>query len=670
MNPRVLWTAFAVVWAIIAYTTMFNLPYPPTPGLDRSWQFYLSYAAVHHLQFGRDLAFTLGPLGYIMSGAYLPGLNGQIWYAFLFPAAVIAAILAVANRTANWYERIVFVLAAGFTATFGLSEIAMLLLAWAVLAGRLYHPGVTIAMGLIAGTGALMKVDWGLDCAALYILAAALSSRDRATLVRTALTYVWAVALVLITFFDASAAASVRNVLCVAAGGAAGGFAFARIERFELAHAWRRALVPALAGSLIAALTILAADGDFASFIGYSIELLRGYSAAMSVAGDLRVVAAALVLGAAIAAVLVRVAPERRGIAVALGVATFLFFKHGFVRQDTHPLGYFEGTTIVAAVSVLLARDRLTKFAAAAVVLAALAATATVELSIYKTTTVAFYNPLRAINKLVTMPEAVRNLLATDTAGSRSGLASELLPASLKSQLRPGTVAVLPWEINLLYANDLPMGLPPIPQLYTAYTGPLDASDRDWFASDDAPPNVLYNNLAIDGRYPLAEAPSTIMELWCRYRWVADGKVDGIGYSLLHRTAGTCAQPATVMHRYVRIGQPFALPAAEPGQAIAAHIHLKRNLFGALAETLFRLDPVTARVTDEGGTVTYRIVPGVAQDGIILQPLVATQPEFAAFFAGRTRSAPEIVQIDTANRWLYDGKIEIELDLVKRAAGP
>src|SRR5690348_193924 len=43
----------------------------------QSWEAVLSYAAVHHLQWGRDIVFTFGPLGFLKSDYY--------WGNFFWP---------------------------------------------------------------------------------------------------------------------------------------------------------------------------------------------------------------------------------------------------------------------------------------------------------------------------------------------------------------------------------------------------------------------------------------------------------------------------------------------------------------------------------------------------------------------------------------------------------
>src|SRR5688572_17813742 len=45
---------------------LIRFPVLPTPGLDSSWQMVIAHATAHSMQFGTEIVFTYGPLGYLM----------------------------------------------------------------------------------------------------------------------------------------------------------------------------------------------------------------------------------------------------------------------------------------------------------------------------------------------------------------------------------------------------------------------------------------------------------------------------------------------------------------------------------------------------------------------------------------------------------------------------
>ena len=62
---------------------------PPPLELDPSWHAALEYATVHHLQFGTQIVFTFGPLGFLSTRTSMGHLLGaRIAFAFFWSALV------------------------------------------------------------------------------------------------------------------------------------------------------------------------------------------------------------------------------------------------------------------------------------------------------------------------------------------------------------------------------------------------------------------------------------------------------------------------------------------------------------------------------------------------------------------------------------------------------
>ena len=100
-----------VVVILFALTASFTFaPYPGGTALDTSWQALLTYAHEQHLQYGKDMVFTYGPLSYLVAGQaaftgmfwgpYVAGLLFDLALAVLFllllrPLHPVVRILAV-----------------------------------------------------------------------------------------------------------------------------------------------------------------------------------------------------------------------------------------------------------------------------------------------------------------------------------------------------------------------------------------------------------------------------------------------------------------------------------------------------------------------------------------------------------------------------------------------
>src|SRR3954462_12550708 len=73
------------VWKLLAsvYFWISFVRLPATSirdSIPQSWESVLSFAAAHHLQWGRDVIFTYGPLGFLASDYYW----GDFFWPMLF----------------------------------------------------------------------------------------------------------------------------------------------------------------------------------------------------------------------------------------------------------------------------------------------------------------------------------------------------------------------------------------------------------------------------------------------------------------------------------------------------------------------------------------------------------------------------------------------------------
>ncbi|MEO7415411.1 MAG: hypothetical protein ABIZ81_18865, partial [Opitutaceae bacterium] len=73
------WWLGQVALYVLLWLSLIKLPDPPSTGLDASWRMVISYAVDHGLQFGKDITFTYGPMGYLLSYTYAGKLLAGNW---------------------------------------------------------------------------------------------------------------------------------------------------------------------------------------------------------------------------------------------------------------------------------------------------------------------------------------------------------------------------------------------------------------------------------------------------------------------------------------------------------------------------------------------------------------------------------------------------------------
>ena len=97
---------------VVLALLLFQFPLPAKPGLDHSWNMVLVYAHRQGLQFGRDIAFTYGPYGFLVSTSYYDGVPlVKILWEGAGKFALAATFVAMASSTFNsWFRFGVFYL--------------------------------------------------------------------------------------------------------------------------------------------------------------------------------------------------------------------------------------------------------------------------------------------------------------------------------------------------------------------------------------------------------------------------------------------------------------------------------------------------------------------------------------------------------------------------------
>ena len=93
---------------VLLVAALFSYPYYPSFGLDASWAMALGQFFHDGLQFGPDVTFTFGPLGFLYGNTYI-GL--QFWGLILwqlFAAAVFASIIIDSAQLLTGIRRIMY----------------------------------------------------------------------------------------------------------------------------------------------------------------------------------------------------------------------------------------------------------------------------------------------------------------------------------------------------------------------------------------------------------------------------------------------------------------------------------------------------------------------------------------------------------------------------------
>lgn len=586
----------ALRWVLFCYLCLSSCPIrydvPVAAKLDNTWMFALNYAAAHHLTMGRDFVWTFGPLAYLL---FPFDVGNNLAKGLVFQAALWILLIAILW---DLFLRSRFQLRnlALFSALVGLSSLSF---------HHELYPGAPL---LYAG---------------LILLA---HFRLRGGMFR----YVGALTILGLTplfqFYQAVIAAGI-----VVGLGADLAMRRSRNLRTELAMALALPALVAVVGCRLAL-------GSFATtkdYLKWSVELTRGYTAAMSIVRAEAQFLAALGLVAVLGIVLVLLARQEREtarfFALTLIISLVLSLKHGFVRQDgTHVIQFACFAALALAVMSLGIRlaDRFTNIGvAAALILFPILWGISVPRG--------FLDSVKASSNGIRSSALAWNALhfsqfrrALEAEGRRQFPPGARIEPEIRSIVGHDATAFVSEDYSSAVMDGINLALLPVLQPSTAYTPALDQLNAAWI-DNKGPRFLICDGLTVDLRQPWAQTPRTWMEV---YRWY-DTRWLGPDHLLLERRAEPrFSRFEPIAHVTARFGQELLLPASP--EPVFWTMECRMTPSGELRALFMRVPLVIVGVKERSGPTWWgRAIIPVLGAPSLGNKLPGSLAEFAEVFS-------------------------------------
>lgn len=602
--------------------------------LDTSWMIGLVFAVRDHLQWGTQIIWTYGPLGYIENPIFITFRQWAI-AVIVGVGLQISLIIALAVILSIWRAPV---------------------WTWLVVAGVLVIPGTVV--GAPDLTGLLLGV------CLLVIALAQTGSRSRSC----AWAAVAGVVLALIALIKGT------SLVC----------GVAIIALFVIVSVARRRAAPAATASLafvsgFILLWVLAGQNpqNIPAYVHGMLELTGGFSAAMDsgASSTYAGLGATLVLSTGIGVVTFWKLRVRPGfyLLLLLFPVVVLAFKEGFVRSDMfHEPQFFAVVALAAALLLamagapLMARGKVQTLTAAAI---AVGLSASFMLGagtpMPLLTVSATVNQYQQAWTLLTKPAAREALVDSTSATIR---AAYDLPPGIYRALSKGTVDTIPVDIALVYGYGLAWDPSPILQSYSAYTPYLDDADAAHFAATTGPDYVVFADEEIDDRYPIADEPAAFRTLLQHYYPTGSGTSTLLVLSRVPKGASGRSHGAT-LHDNVASAAGIAcgplgaaLPVPQvPGQYTFASLSVPYSVRGTVVNALYRPADLYIQFAVKGSTTgptpMYKLVPATAADGLFVSGYIANQSDLANVFDGVVTNPIQSLTITSTNPAYYQGTV-------------
>ena len=593
-------------------------PWMPARGLDPSWNSVLDYAFNSRLQFGPDVIFTYGPLGFVQLDLYSPG--NYIWTLAL--RASILSLLAI------FYFKLLRPLPLAYGVTIGIAVLTVLhfsngtiyasvpVVEALVLSQDEVGLAESVGISLLCGTVSLIKFSYFIAIVIVYLITALYRSL--------------------------------------------------RWREFPLA-----ALLFAFA--LIGVYVVVGQDpSSLWEYLRGSVSIAAGYSEAMQTYGPLSEEIYFCSLAAALLLIIgVHEFQGRRVWAMfpvaALAAILFVMFKEGFVRHgDAHVQVAFAWLVVTTSLYTAgISRERIDARGAALF--------AIVVVSFFVQYGTLSRLPSDALNSASSLNRLRMNGLGELNAKYERALADIRRAVPLPEV--KGTVDIYPFEQSVLLANEKSYHPRPVFQSYSAYTNYLTNRNVEFVKSGSAPQTIFFDVATIDGRLPSLDDGASWPDLLTRYD-LADLTAGFL--RLERRDHPRTLNVLPLVKTSIRFGEELKVQN-DDGSLIWAHIQLRKTLLGSLLTALIKAPIVNFEAILRDGTVrTFRIVPAEASAGFLLSPLVENGMDFMALerlelHAYNARRQVQKIRISPQpfERAAYQDEVSVTLEkLVLNGADP
>lgn len=579
-----------------------------TPQIDPSWGAVLAYAHHHGLQFGRDIVFTYGPLGYLFV---------QDFTGYDTSLRLMADFL------------LVYFVSAGAC-----------LLAWRMPLGwRLFLLGFFVASpaNFIRGPDLLFPVGllcWGLLCLTER-------ERNRATVYELLLALMVAVlSLVKFTFVIEGGI-----TLCAVAA-----------ERFLRGE--RRA--PALLVGSCAALFLLGwlALGQQVSGVWkYAVNswaVAKGYDLVM-VAPAMRevrmggiAVAILTVMALFVRTLTARDAngplprPRRALLFAWLLLLAMVSWKHGYVRGDHVAIFLgFACILILSLESIPSGTALVRQWTRVSAVVVCLLACTTLEWSFpgvmdrrFDQVFARFSANLRTLIRPSTYKERMAEMLGEERARNQLPL--------IRQRVGRASVDIFGHEQAYALFNDFSYRPRPVFQSYCAYSARLTRLNDEFYRGPEAPDYVLFTLSPLDGHLPTIEDSRALVTILARYKPVSREA----NFLLLARTNSALPTLSLISEGTAKPGEPVRLPDDGSGE-LWMEISLESSWLGLLQEFFYAPPQVKLSVQSQNGVAeSYRTPAPMLRAGFLLSPLVHNNADVLDWYAGKELLRPSAVSVE------------------------
>ena len=603
--------------AVAAMCTFLTIPRQPYLLDDSlSEKAVLSYAHDHDLQFGRDIVFSYGPLGFLTSRHFFPHAAGLRMMADVLLGFTVAAGVCLVAWRLTWFWRGLLIGVFVFL-TANIDPRADLLLYLGLLCWGLL---------CVMETGRRLAL-----CLAVFSAVAAFG-----VLVKANFLFVGGLSAVAIT----------AELILYGQSRAAFGLVAGLVGWFLLGWVAAGQELAQMGAFFRNSLAVVQGYDQAVGFDGLAILTRRGVIV-MVLAGAAAIIR---VLGAN-AGCLEAVKKDRRParqvvLLIWLGGLIFLIWKHGFVRADLYHMGFFFGFAplLALALEIIPSAPGRAKLCARACALACCFVTvATLESYSFLGVKASLLQPFVAIienTRALFGPNEYERQMREKLDSARQ---ETCLPRERKI-VGQSTVDVFGQEQFYAVFNGLNYHPRPVFQSYMAYNRTLARLNEDFYLSTLAPEFVLFELNPIDRKFPPLEDSQVLLHLLINYQ-LAESE----GPFLLLRSNATISPELTLLREgMAKMGEHIFLNDYREAD-LWMELEPAPTWIGKAKQVLHKSQKLRLsiwRAPSEARLGKYGAPAPMLRTGFLASPLLLNTDQVRGFYLGQTSTRPAAYSLE------------------------
>jgi len=621
------------IWLIFIIIGISTLPNPVKefgPGLDPSGLIALSWIALKNLQFGHDIIWSFGPLGYFYTTTFVyPSLwfPPVIYHLFVHSFFIFSIALLTIRLSIKWKDNLFVILLMVplvFITSYRGNQDDQLIFSFIIILyliitnriGRKYETIILFFVASLLAFESLIKLNMAVASLSVIIIFSSIS-----------------------IFMKESKRALV----------------------FSASYIFLVPIFWIMSGQQLT---------NLPSFASNVLEASSGYNYGLAIEGPLYQVYAG-VIGVVFVIILFiySVVKKHKNLIIFIllnSILLFMAFKHGFVRHDLHVMNYLFTYGVFFLSSYIIFKYDTKRIAPDKKRI--------LLLSLLFVGAILYVVAMDVIWPGPTLPDITTTIPAwgevyplifdesyqiQKTESKKNGLRDfHQLDKETVDFIGNKTMDVIPWDFSVPWSYDFNWSPRPLVVSFIVFSAHLDKLNAQHFLDDEAPEIITYSYKSVDGRYPLFDEPLTFKAILENYQLVnTSGEFALLSHSPKERILG---MEEDLGITEVKFGEPIKIPKYDKGY-VFADIELELSPYGKILNAAFRPANsfVAFNISDESYTQKYRL-PRLSNEGVFVSHYVYNLDEFTKLFANEiTQNVDEMIFF-VADSAQYENNVRVK----------